>query len=309
MDLSISIASYNTLELTRQCLRSILDNTARVSCEVIVVDNDSHDGSQDMIRAEFPTVTLISNSDNVGVANATNQAIARSTGRYFLTMNSDVVVKPGALDVLVEFMDKYPDAGASSARLVRPDGEDHPPVCGNVPSAKSEILEALGPLSRSFAQAALRARLGAPMDYHKSQAVPCITWGTAYIVRREVLETVGGQDPAFYVYGEDTDWSIRIASAGWKLYYVAEAEIIHYGGQTTKQASTKMQAQLQKSKVRLVQKHCGLVSGITLRLVIAMVSMIRVAKWLPLYLLPGKRVKASMRIQQMWSIIRAVIAY
>jgi GT2 family glycosyltransferase len=226
-DLSITIVSFNTKDLTRQTLQSIYDNTRSASFEIFVVDNASPDGSADMIEQEFPKVNVIRNDVNKGLAAATNQGLEKSAGRYVLALNSDVVVQPEAFDVLVHFMDEHPDAGGAIPKLVLPDGGAHPMFCGKAPTFKVEMMDALGALHSSIAEAVPTARVGMEIDISKTQEVPCILWGTSFIVRREVLETVGPQDPTFFVYSEDVDWSMRIAKAGWKQYYVSEACVIH----------------------------------------------------------------------------------
>lgn len=308
-DLSVCVVSYNTLNLLRQCLESIVANTS-VTIEVFVVDNGSSDGTPDMICREFPLINLIRNTDNLGVAVATNQAIERMSGRYFITMNSDVVVTPGALDRLVAFMDSSGEVGAASARLVRPDGGEHPIVGGPVPTPWCEILLALAPLSRRIAGYAPRVYFGQTRDWTTTQEIGCIYWGTAMIIRREVIDEVGPQDPIFFVYAEDVDWVMRIAKAGWKLYYVADAEVVHYGGQSTRQASAKMHAMQYKNKSRLIQKHYGFVAGLMLRSAYASVWGIRILKWLFLYVFSGRRrSEAGDRIGRMWRIICSVITY
>ena len=309
-DLSIVIVSYNTRDLTRQCLQSVYENTQGIGFEIRVVDNSSSDDSVEAIQQEFPQVHIIENDANKGLAAATNQGLAASAGRYVLALNSDTVIQAGALDRLVQFMDSHPDAGGATARLVRPDGGEHPPVCGKVPTPKFELLEALAPFSQRIASAASAERLGNVIDYTDTQEVPCIWWGTAFVARCEVIETVGLQDPRFFVYGEDVDWSMRMTKAGWKLYYVADAEVIHHGGQSTKQAGTKMNAQMYKSRCRLIRKHYGVLPSTALRLVLVTVCSIRAAKWVLLYVTrPSVRQKAARRVSEMWAVTRAVITY
>lgn len=309
-DLSVVIVSYNTRDLTRQCLQSIFENTRGVSFEVWVVDNNSSDDTVEMVQREFPQVNVIRNEINKGLAAATNQGLAASTARYVLALNSDVVVLPDAFVKLVRFMDAHPEVGGATPRLLLPDGSPHPAFYGRVPTFKVELLEALAPVCTSIAKAVPRARFGRGLDYENTQEVPCILWGTCFIVRRKVLETVGLQDPRFFVYGEDVDWSMRMTKAGWKLYYVADAEVIHHGGQSTKQASAKMFAQLFKSKCRLVQKHYGLLAGLALRLAVASVCGMRMAKWIGVYMIRQRmRSEAAARIHQMWKIVSAVLAY
>ncbi len=134
-------------------------------------------------------------------------------------------------------------------------------------------------------------------------------WGTCFIVRREILEIVGLQDPAFFVYCEDWDWSVRIKKNGWKLFYVPEAVVIHYGGQSSKQAPNRMFAQMWKSKCRFLRKHYGWVTAVAARLGLVLVCGARICKWTFFRLVrPGERNKADQRIDLAWTIIRAVVA-
>lgn len=309
-DLSVIVVSHNVLDLTRECLRSIYENTREVALEVILVDNASTDGTPEMVEREFPEVCLIKNPVGMGLAVANNQGLEASRGRYVLTLNSDTVVQPGSFDTLVRFMDEHPDAGGATPRLILPAGSPHPRFCGKVPTFWSELLAALSPLHGSIAAAVPRARFGDDMDYGRTREIACVLWGTAFVVRRDAFNEIGFQDPRFFIYSEDVDWSMRITKAGWKLYYVADAGIIHYGGQSTKQASARMLAQLSKSKCRLIQKHYGLTAGLALRLAIAGVWGIRMSKWTAIFLFRGRvRQEAAGRLSTMRQIICAVLTY
>lgn len=304
-DLSIVIVSFNTRDLTRECLRSIFENTKGIALEVFVVDNASSDESAEMVETEFADVKLIRNDVNKGLAAATNDGLNPSLGRYVMALNSDTVISSGALARLVGFMDDHPEAGGTTPKLTLPDGGLHPQFFGDVETLGKVIKEAISPLSSEKQDKPVES-----IDLETTREIPCVHWGTAFIVRRETFENVGGQDPRFFVYAEDIDWSMRITKAGWKLFYVADAEIVHYGGESTKQASVKMQAQLWKSKCRLIQKHYGLPAGLVLRLAVASVSFIRLIKWLPLYAFkPSSREKSMLRIDQMWAIMRAALTY
>jgi len=309
-DLSVIVVSRNVVDLTRQCLASIYENTKEIAFEVILVDNGSTDGSPEMVEREFPKVRLIRNAVGRGLARANNQGLEISKGRYLLTLNSDTVVQPGALDRLVQFMDEHPDAGGATPKLVLPGGHPHPVFCGKIPTLKSELLDAMSALHTRIADALPAVRYETNMDFEKTQQVPCILWGTALVVRREAYESIGNQDPRFFVYCEDVDWSMRLVKAGWKLYYVADAVVVHYGGQSTKQTSVEMHAQLIRSKCRLIQKHYGLAAGLALRATTALVCAIRLLKWLVLYaVLPRVRLKAKSRINEMWATICAAVRY
>jgi hypothetical protein len=309
-DLSIIVVSYNTQYLTAQCLRSIYESAGKVSFEIWVVDNNSSDGSADVVERDFPDVHLIRNKDNKGLAAATNQGLEQSRGRYAVALNSDTVILDSAFEKLVKFMDDHPDVGGVTPKLLLPDKSLHPWFVGNRPNLKSELADAFAPISKKLSAGIPELRFGKYTDPDRTQEVPCILWGTCFLVRDEILKTVGLQDPRFFVYGEDTDWAMRIGEAGWKLFYFADAAIIHYGGQSTKQAGARMSAQLCKSRSRLIQQHYGLWAGSMLRLAFASLSMVWLLRWLPAYAFSSSsREKATDRISRNWAIIRAVLTY
>jgi GT2 family glycosyltransferase len=310
-DLSIVMVSFNTLNLTKQCLQSIYRNTANITFETWVIDNNSFDGSAEVIELEFPQVHLIRNNRNKGVAAATNQGLEKSRGRYVLTLNSDTVILPATFEKLVRFMDEHPDAGAATPNLIRPDNSPHPNVIGKLPTLKSELLDVLSRTRwhKKIDVLVLTARYGEWTDYSRTREVPFILWGTCLIVRREVLKTVGFQDTRFYVYFEDWDWLMRIVKRGWKLYYVAEVEVVHYGGQSTKQISTKMLAQYWRSRCRGMVKHNGILAGLLLRAVIATLYGVKIVRLIVLSLMrPAERPAALVYIRQMEAIISGVLS-
>jgi len=308
IDLSIAIVSYNTRDLTRRCLASIFDGNREITLDVCVVDNASTDGSADLIEREFPRARVIRNGENRGLAAATNQALATGAGRYLAALNSDTIVQPGALVRLVRFLDEHPAVGGATPRLIRPDGGKHPVFFGTAESPRWAILENLAGFSKRARLGVLAKRHGT-IDLSRSQPVPCILCGTCFVVRREAYEQVGGQDPRFFIYGEDTDWSLRIWKAGWQQYYLADAEVVHFGGQSTKQVSATMQAQEMKSRCRLIQKHFGFFAGYTLRLVIAAMCGIRLLKWVVQYPIRPPKSSARAVMKQMLANIRAALTY
>ncbi len=226
MNLSIVIVSWNTAPLLADCLRSLPAGADGQAAETIVVDNASADGSADLVAREFPQVRLIRNSENLGFGRANNQGLRASAGRYALLLNSDTVVKPGALSALVQYMDSNPAVGACSPRLVRPDGTPQPYAFGHDPT-----LTYL--LRRAVNQLLFRRYLH---DWAVS-AVQEVDWvsGACLLARREAADRVGLLDENIFMYFEDNDWCLRLRQAGWKICYYPEAEVMHLGGQSLRQ--------------------------------------------------------------------------
>lgn len=225
----MTIVSWNTRELLAACLRS-LAAASRRRVEVHVVENASTDGSGELVAAEFPDVRLIRNPRNVGFARACNQSWADAKGRYWLLLNSDTEVRPGALDRLIEFMDARPRAGLATAKLLNADGT--PQFCAQPNPAVWRVLLEAGRLHKWLPSDLQRRLL---LSSYWSYDRPCRlgwTWGTALIARREAVEQVGPLSESFYMYGEDLEWSLRMRKAGWEIWFCPDAEVIHYGGRS-----------------------------------------------------------------------------
>ena len=232
-ELTITVVSWNTLKLLRSCLHSIERSDAKRSIEVHVVDNASIDGSAEMVKEEYPQALLISNQENLGFAKANNQSWSQAKGRYWLLLNSDAELHPGAIDALIGFMDQHPRAGLATARLVSPDGSPQHCAQSN-PSIWRTLAESLR--LHKLLPAKLRGRIwqGPYWTYDETMRVGW-TWGTALIARREAVEQVGPLSEEFFMYGEDLEWCLRMRRAGWEIWFCAEAEVLHYGGQSSAQ--------------------------------------------------------------------------
>ena len=206
VDLTVVVVSWNVITLLRDCLRSVASDLGCLSSETIVVDNASADDSAAMVRAEFPEVTLIVNTDNFGFARANNQAIRASSGRYVVLLNSDTIVPPGALETLVAFLDAHPEAGVVGPRLLRPDGTAQPYAFGGDPT--------LGYLLRRGINRLIFQR---PLHDWTTDTVQQVDWvsGACLMVRREAIDRAGLLDESIFMYFEDNDWCLRIRQAGW----------------------------------------------------------------------------------------------
>lgn len=257
-DLSVIIINYNVKQLLRECLYSIYRNTKRINLEIIIVDNNSTDGSVDMVKSEFPEVKLIENCQNLGFAKANNQALKENKGRYVLLLNPDTVVLPNALDKMIEFMEANSQAGALGCKLLYPDGSLQR-SCRSFPTLTTAFFENLG-LEKFFPKNKLIAkyRMGY-WDYNDVREVDQ-PMGSALMIRREVIEHVGFLDERFYMFFEEVDWCFRIKKRGWKIYFMPSAEIIHYGSQSARPSMPRMMILGYKSKHRFFRKHYGILS-------------------------------------------------
>jgi len=222
------------------------------------VDNNSTDGSVDMLKSEFPGVKLIENCQNLGFAKATNQGLRENKERYILLLNPDTIVLPNALDRMIEFMEANSHAGALGCRLLYPDGRLQP-SCRSFPTLITAFFENTG-LEKLFLRNRIigRHRIG-HWDYNDIREVDQ-PMGTALMVRREAITQVGLMDEQFHMYYEDVDWCFRIKKRGWKIYFIPLAQIIHYGGQSARLNMAKMRIQRYKSRHKFFRKHYGILS-------------------------------------------------
>lgn len=256
MDLSVVIVSYNTRELLRGCLDSVLaDLDSRVKHEVIVVDNASADGSAAMIRDSFPQVRLLANSQNRGFAASSNQAIQKSSGQYVVLLNPDTLVRKGALESLMALLEERRDAGVVGPKLLFPDGSlQHSAF--TFPTLAMIFLDFF-PLHHRLLDSRINGRYPRGL-YERAEPFPIDhPLGAALMVRRAVIEEVGLLDESFFMYCEEINWCLRIKEAGWRIFCIPRAEIVHHVGQSTRQFREEMYVELHRSRYRLYQKHYG----------------------------------------------------
>jgi GT2 family glycosyltransferase len=292
-DLSILVVNWNTRDLLSQCLQSIYDTTHTLAYRIIVVDNASTDGSQAMVRQRFPQVCLVENDQNVGFARANNQALAVSRGRYSLLLNSDTVVLPHAMEKMVQFADAHPDAGIVGCRLLNEDGSLQK-SWASFPTLWSEVL------GRNFRIRRLVERN--PLVYE-------VDWvgGACMLVRPGAVDEVGLLDVSFFMYSEETDWCFRMRQRGWKVYYLADAEIVHLGGGSASRRNVAQLVRLYENKIRFFYKHYGAWQAEWLRyglLAANALGMARRALAWPLYV--QERSEIRHRLAAQWRLIRHI---
>jgi GT2 family glycosyltransferase len=226
-DLSVIILNFNTRELTLACLSTVYHSeTGPYTIEVIVCDNASEDGSEVAIRKKYPKVHFIQNGKNIGFAAGNNPGIKKSSGRYVLLLNSDTEVSESAFREMIAFMDSHPDAGASTCRLLLPDGSMDPASHRGIPTPWVAFtymtkLERLFPKTKLFGEYHQGYK-----DMTQAHTVDCIS-GAFFMVRRNVIENVGLLDEDFFMYAEDIDWAYRIRRAGWEIWFNPYVSVLH----------------------------------------------------------------------------------
>lgn len=262
LDLGIVIVNWNTRDLLRDCLQSLAASQGKFTHHVIVVDNASTDGSADMVRAEFPSVTVIANATNDGFGAANNtgfralgfeQGRGDESPRYALALNPDTVLPPDALAEMIAYMDADPKIGAAGPKLVMLDGKLDLACRRSFPTPKISLYRMLGlsklfPTSRRFGRYNLTY-----LDPDIETEVDSVV-GAFMLVRRECIQRVGLFDEIFWMYGEDLDWAYRIKQAGWKVMYNPRVKVTHVKRAASRQ-SRRAQHEFYRAMLIFYRKH------------------------------------------------------
>ncbi|MEZ4755754.1 MAG: glycosyltransferase family 2 protein [Flavobacteriales bacterium] len=254
MELSVVIVNYNVKAYLEQCLRTVEKAMVGVTGEVFVVDNQSTDGSVEMVREKFPWVRLIANADNVGFSRANNQAIREARGDYVLLLNPDTVVGEDVFRKVIDFMNAHPKAGGLGVKMIDGTGHFLPESKRGLPTPQVAFFKIIG-LTRLFPKSRLFGR------YHlghlpENEAAPIeILSGACMFLRKRTLDEVGLLDESFFMYGEDIDLSYRITLGGYENWYYPDARIIHYKGESTKKSSVNYVFVFYNAMAIFAKKH------------------------------------------------------
>lgn len=254
MELSIIIVNYNVEFYLEQCLNSVFKALKNIDAEVIVVDNNSVDGSIEMLHQNFPQVKLIQNKDNVGFSIANNQGIHISKGKYVLLLNPDTVVEENTFRLTVDFMNKTPKSGGLGVKMIDGTGKFLPESKRGLPTPRVAFYKIFG-LSSIFSKS---KKFGAYhlsyLDENEIHKVDVLS-GAFMLMRKETLDKVGLLDETFFMYGEDIDLSYRIQLGGYDNYYYPETKIIHYKGESTKKGSLNYVFVFYNAMIIFAKKH------------------------------------------------------
>jgi N-acetylglucosaminyl-diphospho-decaprenol L-rhamnosyltransferase len=314
-ELSIVIVNWNVRELLRRCLDSILGSDGLYvgldtpgystsegwTAEVIVVDNASADGSTAMLAQNYPWVRVVANSDNRGFTRANNQGLAISRGRFVLFLNPDTELRPDALRVMLDYAAAQPQVGIIGPQLRYGDGSLQSSR-RRFPTLvtfflESTVVQRWWPRNRVLSRYYVLDR---PDD-----AISRVDWvvGACMLVRRAVLDQIGGFDEGFFMYSEELDLCRRAVDAGWHVVYLPAAVVTHYEGKSSEQVVAARHIHFQTSRVRYAQKHHGRLAATVLRgfllLTFAFQWAEEAAKWLAGFALPSQRPKQAMRRERM----------
>lgn len=252
-DVSIVIVSYNTRELTLACLESVYRETKRTSFEIVLLDNDSKDGSAAAIETRFPEIRSIRMNANLGFAKGCNVAAQVSTGRYVLLLNPDTVVLDGAIDRLVAFATSAPEARIWGGRTVFGDGTLNPTSCWHRMTVWNLFCRLTGLASLFPDNPILNTEAYGGWQRDTVRDVDIVT-GCFLLIERKDWQLLGGFDERFFMYGEEADLCLRARRLGFRPQFTPDATIIHYDGASETVRTSKM-LRLMAAKALLIRIH------------------------------------------------------
>lgn len=292
IDVSIIIVTWNNASDIERCLGSIAGAGKGTAVETVVVDNASRDATVDLIRKNFPAVRVIENRQNVGFARANNQAFESATGRYVMLLNPDTSVDAGAIEAVAFYLEHHSEAWVAGPTILNPDRSIQRSGV-RFPSRWNIFVEALF-LDRLFPKSRLfGSHKEMYEDARKPRAVDYLQ-GSALMVRREVLEKVGGLDESFFMYFEEADWCYRIKRAGGEIHYVPAGSVIHYGGEAFAHFDERRLVHFHRSMLRFFRKNYGLQRRLGLRVLLMLRSVIRLLLWLAVALTSSAKRKPAL---------------
>ena len=301
-DLSIIIVSWNVSELLHNCLASIYAQTGDLAVEVIVVDSASSDDSVAMVSRDFPQAILLAQDENVGFPRGNNIGLERATGRYVMLLNPDTVVVGDALQKMAAFLDQNPTVGIIGPQLRFGDGSIQSSR-RRFPTVWTGFFESTW--LEPYAPKSLLTRYY--VEDRPDDEVSEVDWvmGAAIMTRNEIVGEVGGMDPDYFMYSEELDWCRRIKEAGWRVFYLPTAQIIHYQGKSSEQASTARHINFNRAKLRYFYLYHGRTAALFLRLTLLTNYAVQIFLEGGKGILGHRRSLRWQRVSAYWEVLRS----
>ena len=261
-EISVIIVTWNVSDFITQCVESAQNSIAGIPSEIVIIDNNSTDGTKKIIKElseKYTNIIYRINADNMGFAQANNAGIKIASGKYIVLLNPDTIVKNNAFKEMLRFFSKTPNVAVAGCRHLNSDGTLQPSVRA-FPTLLSQSLILLK-LHRIFPNLpSLKKYFLTNFDYEKTQIVDQVA-GSFFMLPRQVIDDIGYLDEKYFIWFEEVDYCKRVKEKGKFVYYVSQAEIIHFGSQSFQQVlSTKKQRMFNASMRYFFLKHHGITS-------------------------------------------------
>ncbi len=293
-DMSIVLVCWNNKTYLEPCLKSLYDGNLRARYDVVVVDNGSTDGSQAMLREQFPQVMIIQNDHNVGLSMASNQGIRATHGRYVLLLNNDTIVNAPSLDAMVSVLDQHPEAGAVGGKLLNPDG-----------SFQAGYSDFSNLLEEFLIATHLGERFWVGYPSHKdADSMKAVGWlsSACLLLRRTAVEQIGLLDESYFIYGDEADLQYRLNRAGWRVYYLPTATTIHYGGRSMDR--WRRRKMVYRGKMLFYRKNYNPLMTFLLRSLFFGLSLLKLVGWVIAYPFLARHDRARLELLSNIDVIK-----
>ena len=303
-DVSIVTVSWNVKKLILECIQSVYEKTESYSFEMIIIDNDSKDGTPEIIEKKFHEIKLIKNNYNAGITVANNQGIKASKGRYICFLNPDTHLINNAIDLLVKYLEENTSVSAVGSQSINPGGVLEENCRKGSMSIWTEFLDmttltALFPKNRIIS----RHRLGY-WDHMSIRSVDHIA-AECFIVRKNLLNQIGVMDEQFFMYGDDTDFCRRIKNSGGEIIYYPHAKIFHHKGSSSKQNS-EIPIVVKESYYKYFSKHHGVFYALCYRFTVGVIGLCWIICWSVMFFITNKEKRVVIRQRIIPSLIKLV---
>jgi GT2 family glycosyltransferase len=294
---AVVLVCWNNKSYLEPCLRSLYESGMRHAFEVVVVDNGSTDGSQEMLAREFPRVLLVQNDRNVGLGRASNQGIEATRAPYVLLLNNDTLVDGNSLDRLIDWMAATPDAAAAGGTLLNGDGSFQA-ADSRFPTIAQEFLIAtrLGELAWTGYPSARPGDTVRKVDWLSSACL---------LLRRAALGEVGLLDEQYFIYGDETDLQYRLIARGWNVYHLPEVTTIHFGGRSMDR--WRRRRMVYRGKLLFFKKHYSRLRLHALRAMLGGLTVAKVGVWALAWPLPGLTERARRELKSNADVLRLCV--
>ncbi|MCB0284046.1 MAG: glycosyltransferase [Calditrichaeota bacterium] len=254
LKISIIIVNYNVKDFLEQAIESVSRALKNIPSEIIVVDNNSIDGSVQMIRERFPDIKLIASNKNLGFSGGNNLALKQAAAEYIVLLNPDTVVQEDTFTKLLDFFDNTPDASAATCKILNPNGTFSIDCRHSIPTPSTAFWKLIG-FNRLFPKSRIFGRYNLTyLNENDTYAVEAIS-GSFMMIKNEIVQNVGLLDETFFMYCEDIDYCYRINQAGGKIYYVPDTQIVHYKGESSKANNLDYVITFNRSLYQFYKKH------------------------------------------------------
>ncbi len=305
VDVSVVVVNFNTAHLLHRMFAALDAARGPLSLEVIVVDNASRDNSLQVLNSLYPLAETLQNKTNVGFGRANNQGVELARGRYVLLLNTDAFVAPDTLTKTVAYMDANPACGVLGTKLIGEDGALQP-SCRYFPTPWNTFLMATG-----FSKLFRGTRLVDDLSWDHESERDC-DWvpGCYYLVRREVIDSVGLFDPRFFLYFEEVDHCRAVRNAGWKVTYFPHTQVVHLGGESAqslapiKNIGRQISALQIESQLLYFRKHHGIVGAISAVVLTMLADAIKALSGLVRH---RDRARATTAMSHTWKTLQSLV--